>query len=121
MAVDDSPDVLNLLQTALTQKGYRIRTAIDGRKALEMLKSERPRLILLDMKMPVMDGWEFAKEFRDKYGRSIPIIVMTAAEDSKLRADEIGADAYLGKPFELPDLYDLVDDTVLGENWEETR
>jgi CheY-like chemotaxis protein len=68
--------------------------------------------VLLDMRMPRMDGWAFSKIFRERYGRRIPIVVVTAAEDSKLRADEIGADADLGKPFELDKLYEVVADTL---------
>lgn len=113
LAVDDAPDVLDTLRVALSEAGYRVSVATNGLEALRRIEEEKPKLILIDMKMPVMDGWEFVSEFRNRYGRSVPITVMTAAEDSKLRADQVGADSYLGKPFDLSELYEVVEDTVL--------
>jgi DNA-binding response OmpR family regulator len=112
LLVEDELDLLDLEREALTDKGYRVVTAQNGAEALERIRDEVPALILLDMRMPVMDGWTFARLVRENYGRQIPIAVVTAAEDSKLRADEIGADADLGKPFEMRELYELVEDTV---------
>ena len=113
LVVDDSQEILSLVETVLVRHGYRVTTAEDGKRALERIAEEPPRLILLDMRMPVMNGWEFVRVFRDLYGRSIPITVMTAAEDSELWADEVGADSYIGKPFNLKDLCRVVDDTAL--------
>jgi CheY-like chemotaxis protein len=113
LAVDDSPDILMILQRALSRRGYQVETAENGLEALEKLQQITPKLILLDMRMPLMDGWQFVREFRNRYGRSIPIAVMTAAEDSKLRANEVGADSYIGKPFDLSRLYEVVEDTLL--------
>lgn len=112
MVVEDEPDMLGLMDEALTAKGYRVVPAHHGEEALQRITEEEPQLILLDMRMPVMDGWTFARVLRDRYGRRIPIIVVTAAEDSKLRADEVGANADLGKPFELARLYEVVADTI---------
>jgi CheY-like chemotaxis protein len=67
-----------------------------------------PGLILLDMRMPVMNGWEFAREYRARHGRAAPIVVVTAAEDARARAQEIGADAWLEKPFDLDDVVRMV-------------
>jgi CheY-like chemotaxis protein len=112
LIIDDDPDLLELEAEALTRKGYRVSTAAHGGEALQRIAETEPQLILLDMRMPVMDGWEFARAFRERYGRRIPIVVVTAAEDSKLRADEVGAEAHLGKPFDLDDLYAVVEDTL---------
>jgi CheY-like chemotaxis protein len=60
-----------------------------------------PGVILLDMRMPVMNGWEFARAFAERHGRACPIVVVTAAENARLRAEEIGADAWLEKPFDV--------------------
>ena len=60
-----------------------------------------PDLILLDMLMPVMDGWQCARELRARYGRSVPIVIVTAAEHARASAAQIGADAVLSKPFEV--------------------
>lgn len=112
LIVDDDPDMLDTTEEALVARGYRVVTAKNGQEALQRVAETRPQLILLDMRMPVMDGWAFARAFRERYGRTIPIVVVTAAEDSKLRADEIGAEGELGKPFELDDLYAVVSDLV---------
>ncbi len=112
LIVDDDPDILDLVEQALVAKNYRVAKARHGEDALDLISKEEPQLVLLDMRMPVMDGWAFTRIFRDRYGRRIPIVVITAAEDSKLRADEIGAEAHLGKPFELDQLYEIVADVV---------
>jgi CheY-like chemotaxis protein len=113
LVADDDPDMVSILAEALSFKGYRVVTATNGKEGLERIESERPRLILLDMKMPVMDGWAFAKAFHERYGRSIPIVVMTAVEDSELRAAELGAEAELGKPFNMQQLYDVLEDMLV--------
>lgn len=112
LIVEDDPDILDVEADALTRKGYKVLKAHNGEDALEELDKALPQLILLDMRMPVMDGWTFTQIVRDRYGRGIPIVVVTAADDSKLRAAEVGADADLGKPFELEQLYEVVHDTI---------
>lgn len=112
LIVDDDADMLELVDSALRTKGYRTATAWNGEEALKRIAEAEPELVLLDMRMPIMDGWTFARIFRDRYGRRIPIVVLTAAEDSKLRAAEIGANGALGKPFELARLYEVVTDTL---------
>lgn len=113
LVADDDPELVNVLVEALTLKEYRVATAANGKEALARVEQERPQLILLDMTMPVMDGWTFARALRERYGRGIPIVVITAVEDSQLRADELGAEGELGKPFTLEQLYDVVDDLVI--------
>jgi CheY-like chemotaxis protein len=88
--------------------GYQVLTAADGQEALELVSRELPAVILLDMRMPRMDGWQFAREFRSRYDRLAPLIVMTAAQDARQRAEEVGAEAYVGKPFDLADLLRVV-------------
>lgn len=113
LVADDDPELVAIVEVALSSRGYRIATAKHGREALERIEQERPALVLLDMTMPIMDGWTFARALRERHGRGIPIVVMTALKDSQLRSDEVGAEAELGKPFELQTLYDVIDD-VLG-------
>lgn len=112
LIVEDDPDILDVEADALTRKGYSVLKANNGEDALKKMEETLPQLILLDMRMPVMDGWTFTQIVRDRFGRGIPIVVVTAADDSKLRAAEIGADADLGKPFELEELYEVVHDTL---------
>jgi CheY-like chemotaxis protein len=80
-----------------------------GAVALELVEGEPPSLILLDMRMPVMDGWTFARAYRARPGPYAPILVLTAARDPETRAAEIQADGCLSKPFDLEDLLNLVD------------
>jgi CheY-like chemotaxis protein len=110
LIVDDDSDLLEPVEQALVARGYRVAIAHNGEEALQRLTEVEPQMIVLDMQMPVMDGWQFARVFRERYGRKIPIAVATAAEDSKLRAAEIGANAALAKPFELERLYEVVSD-----------
>ncbi len=109
LVVDDDPDLLNMVELLLDAEGYRVDTARDGEEALQKVAQELPALILLDMKMPGMDGWTFAREFRNLYDRRAPIVVLTAAEDAQKRAEEIDAQAYLGKPFDIDDLIRIVE------------
>ena len=109
LAVDDDIDLLGMVQLLLEDAGYRVATAADGQEALEKVAAELPDLILLDMKMPGMNGWEFARVFRERYNHLTPIVVLTAAEDARKRAAEVGADGYLGKPFDIDDLVRIVE------------
>ncbi len=101
LVVEDDPDLSALLAVILSEAGYPVMTAGDGLEALERVAERLPGLVLLDMRMPRMNGWEFAREFRARHGRAAPIVVVTAAENARLRAEEIGADGWLEKPFEL--------------------
>jgi len=109
LVVEDDPDLVDLMAVILQDAGYRVATATDGLEALARIEAEMPSLILLDMRMPRMNGWEFAGEFRSRWDRSCPIVVVTAAENARLRAEEIGADGWLEKPFELEDVVRMVE------------
>jgi CheY-like chemotaxis protein len=109
LVVEDEQDILFALKQILLAQGYRVAEAANGRDALEWMEhSEMPDLILLDMKMPVMDGWQFAKEFRRRWDHSCPILVMTAAADAEKRAQEIHASGWIGKPFLFSELIESV-------------
>jgi CheY-like chemotaxis protein len=108
LVIEDDLDLLGLVEMLLQDAGYRVRAASDGRQALERVSQEMPGLILLDMRMPVMNGWEFAREFRAQHGRACPIVVVTAAENAELRAAEVEAEAWLAKPFDLDDVLRMV-------------
>ncbi|HEX2922834.1 MAG TPA: response regulator [Chloroflexota bacterium] len=108
LVIDDDHDLLTLVAFLLEGEGYRVLTASDGREGLARLEEEMPDLILLDMKMPVMNGWEFAREYHATYEVRAPVVVLTAAEDARKRAMEVGAAAWLGKPFDLDALVAMV-------------
>ena len=109
LVVEDSPDLREMMHVLLDDEGYRVLVARDGQEALDKVAEEMPGLILLDMKMPGMNGWEFAREFQARYGHAAPIVVVTAAKDARQRAEEIDAQGYLSKPFELDDLIRVVE------------
>ncbi len=115
LVVDDDPDLRELMKLLLEGAGYVVQTASDGRDALERVSLKLPALVLLDMKMPGMNGWQFAEELRRAYARRVPIVVVTAAEDARKTAEEIGAEGYLGKPFDLDDVLALVEHCSTGD------
>ncbi len=109
LLVEDDLDIQSVISMVLELDGYKVKLANNGVQALEFLSREKlPDLILLDMRMPIMDGWQFASEFYKIYGRSVPIIVVTAAADAEQRAIDIQANGWLGKPFDLAVFQDLV-------------
>ncbi|HVI96458.1 MAG TPA: response regulator [Anaeromyxobacter sp.] len=108
LVVEDDPDLLALMEMILQDAGHHVRTAPEGRAALARVAEEMPGVILLDMRMPGMNGWEFAREFRARHGRASPIVVVTAAENAAARAAEIGAEGWLAKPFDVGDVLSAV-------------
>jgi two-component system, chemotaxis family, chemotaxis protein CheY len=109
LVVDDDPDILEALSEILEAEGFGVRRAKNGLEALDRLGPVAPDLVLLDLMMPVMDGWEFAQKMRqkDEFSR-VPIIVLSADRNVGSKAKEIGAVGHLAKPFELNDLLDMV-------------
>jgi two-component system, chemotaxis family, chemotaxis protein CheY len=108
MVIDDDEAIREFVSWVLSDDGYEVVTANHGAVALGMLERWHPDVILLDMRMPVMDGWEFSRAYREMDNSHAPIVVLTAARDAADSADEIGADGYLSKPFDLLDLLDVV-------------
>jgi DNA-binding response OmpR family regulator len=108
LITEDDDDLRALVETMLALEGFDVQTARHGREALERVAEQMPDLILLDMKMPVMDGWTFAREFEAQHGRSVPVVVLTAAEHAALRAQEIGAAGWIAKPFQYDQLVSAV-------------
>lgn len=98
--IEDDDAIRYTLGLILDSTGYSIVFADNGQEALQQLASSSlPDLILLDMLMPLMDGWTFASRFHARYGHAVPIIVMTAASDPGQRSREIDAEGCVSKPF----------------------
>ena len=109
LVVEDEAEIRDFVAMVLDSEGYRVTTAANGALALDEVGREPYDLILLDMRMPVMDGWSFARAYREGItGPHAPIVVLTAARDAAERADQIHAEGYLGKPFDLDDLLSMV-------------
>ena len=103
LVVDDERDVVDLIETRLDLSGYEVLNAYDGLSALEIAKSQKPDLIVLDIMMPKLDGFNICRmlKFDNKY-KDIRVILLTARvqEEDRLLGQEVGADAYLTKPFD---------------------
>jgi len=110
LVIDDDPAILMTVADILRDEGYVVRTAAGGMEGLAAIDDHRPALILLDMRMPVLDGWGVARALRDR-GVTVPLVVMTAAQDMRW-GQEIGAAHTLAKPFDLLDLLTVVEQIV---------
>ena len=99
LVVDDEKRILSLLEAYLEQQGFLVTTATNGKEAIFIARHEKPDLIILDIMMPEMDGYEFMRQHRKE--RETPIILLTAKveEDDKVIGLELGADDYVTKPF----------------------
>jgi DNA-binding response OmpR family regulator len=107
LVVDDEPQVVWMLQFSLEAEGFQTFAARDGRTALDELRQHRPQLMLLDIMMPVMDGWSVLQEVRDLPEGERPRVVVVSARASlrdRAKAAELGADAFVAKPFNVDDL-----------------
>jgi DNA-binding response OmpR family regulator len=103
LVVEDDTSILDMVMQILRAEGYPVVGAKNGVEGLAHVDRSAPSLILLDMRMPRMDGWEFAAALRAR-GVASPVVVMTAADNAKRWADEVGADGYVMKPFEVLEL-----------------
>ena len=111
LVVDDSITVRRVTQRLLKREGYRVALAADGLQALEKLQEEKPAVVLSDIEMPRMDGFDLARNIRgDARLRDLPIIMITSriAEKHREHAKELGVDHYLGKPYSEDELMGLV-------------
>jgi len=108
--VDDDPVVRDLVATLLETEGYEAVVAGDGLEALTKLNGPRPALILLDLMMPRLDGFQFAEELKRRGPQAkIPIVVLTASGLAQEAARQIGAQGYIEKPFDFSELIEHVE------------
>lgn len=117
LVVDDEPELAEMLMYSLQQQGYAALSAGDGFNACRLIERERPDLILLDIMMPDLDGWEVCRLLRsvpDEDIASIPVVMLTALSDlnDRLRGLELGADAYVAKPYSLREVLALTDNLI---------
>ncbi len=106
LVADDEPAIVEMIRDILEEYGFRVVTAANGSEALRLVEAAQPEVVLLDMNMPVLDGEGFVAAVRER-GLHIPIVIMTAGSSAKRWAAQLGADAYLSKPFELANLIDV--------------
>ena len=109
LVVDDDATIREALATLLTMEGYRVDAAANGAEALQAVERELPALVILDMHMPMVDGWAFAEAARAE-GFDPPILVVTATATSAERAaQEISAAGFMAKPFDIAELLEAVE------------
>ena len=111
LVVDDDVAIRRVVAAALADEGYAVVQAADGNAALAAVRAAPPCLILLDLRMPGMDGWEFARRYRalpPPPGPPAPLVCVTAAVDAAAWGAQVGAAATVGKPFDLDDLVAVV-------------
>lgn len=113
LIVDDDPAIRSTLSEVLEEEGYAVETATNGAEALEAVARATPAVVLLDMRMPVLDGWGFARALGERRA-SLPIVVMTAAQEASQWSHEIGATLVLAKPFDLDELLRTVERALKG-------
>lgn len=110
LLVDDEEELALAVKIRLQSKGLQVETAINGREALERVAASRPDLIVLDIRMPVMDGYSCLRELNSRYGRGeIPVIILTARDRMQELFELEGIEDYVVKPFDHEDLLTRID------------
>jgi CheY-like chemotaxis protein len=118
MVVDDNPDIITIVRTILEGKGFNVLSASSGSECLEVLKSQKPDLIVLDIMMPEMDGLEVLTRLKGMTEfNSVPVVLLTAKVqyEDVLGGYKLGADYYITKPFTSTQLINGIN-LLLGEN-----
>ena len=111
LLVEDNEMNRDMLSRRLERRGYQVVIAVDGQQGVDMARSEKPDLVLMDMSLPVLDGWEATRRLKaDADTRPVPIIALTAhaMAGDREKAMEAGCDDYDTKPIELPSLIDKI-------------
>ena len=114
LVVDDDPDILQTLGLCLSSEGYRVLMAANGKEALDILEREHPSVILLDLMMPVMDGWQFVAELDHRGQRDVPLLILSADRSVQGHAQQLRASGHLAKPFDLEELLGKVQQLTGG-------
>jgi DNA-binding response OmpR family regulator len=115
LVVDDDPAIVGMLETRLSSTGYRVLTAADGEEALQQARDNRPAVVVLDVMMPKMNGWEVARALRqDQDTKDVKIVMLTAIgpQVNEMTSPLYGADAHIDKPFEFKELEAIISDLL---------
>ena len=108
LIVEDNAGVRQIVCDTLADEGWPVQAAQDGQQALDLAEQQRPALVVLDLAVPVRDGFAVAAQLRSAYGDSLPILVISGDGYTAEKAERVGAYAYLRKPFDLSDLVEVV-------------
>ena len=109
LVVDDSPTIRKIVEVTLKREGYRVNTCESAMKALASVTDEQPNLVLLDVMLPIMDGYQLCKIIKSRY-RNLPVIMLTSKDGfiDKIRGKMAGSTQYITKPFEPKELLAIV-------------
>jgi two-component system KDP operon response regulator KdpE len=114
LIVDDDDELAEVLRQALRESGYAVATVRHGAAALDLIEQIRPDLILLDLTMPIMDGWSFVTQYRRSERAGGRIVLLTGHPDVREISASLGADGYVGKPFGLSELLSTLQQQLGG-------
>lgn len=118
LIVDDEPEIRFLTRLMLEKAGHSVIEAADGDEGLRILENDKPDLILLDVMMPGLKGWEICKKIKaDRETRDIPVVMFTVrtSKESKERSRKCGAEAHIDKPFDRKELLNVVNGLLKNE------
>jgi DNA-binding response OmpR family regulator len=111
LVVDDHPEIRDLMVKILERRGYRVSTASDGHDALTQFALVRPDLVITDLSMPGLNGYQLCRLIRGI--SSVPVLIMSAQKGVEEKAYEMGADAFVSKPFDMEALWAEIDELLL--------
>ena len=111
LVVDDHPEIRDLMVKILERRGYRVSTASDGHDALTQFPLARPDLVITDLSMPGLNGYQLCRLIRGI--SSVPVLIMSAQKGVEEKAYEMGADAFVSKPFDMEALWAEIDELLL--------
>ncbi len=117
LVVEDEESLLKLESILLSSKGYNVTGVMDGKSALEEVMTHRPDLVILDIMLPEIDGFEVCRRIRENPATStIPVVMLTAKKNSQdvARGAEVGANAYLTKPFKSAKVIEVIEELLGG-------
>ncbi|HOL49608.1 MAG TPA: response regulator [bacterium] len=117
LVAEDDPETRLILQQGLLRAGYRVVIAEDGEQALERFRESRPDLVLLDIDMPRLNGWEVLERLKSGWrSRRVPVVMVTGktSDEDKIRGYELGVDYYVTKPFNTQRLLPIIRNLVSG-------
>ncbi len=115
LVVEDEESLLKLESILLSSKGYNVTGVMDGKSALEEVMANRPDLVILDIMLPEMDGFEVCRRIKENPATSsIPVVMLTAKKNSQdvARGTEVGANAYLTKPFKSAKVIEVIEELL---------
>ena len=110
LVIDDEKEMADTIKSALTARGYEVVSAFDGEEGLKKIQSEKPDLVICDIRMPKIDGWEVLRKMREDAAKWIPVIMVTVLKDPSdvKKGYEHQADYYVTKPFSIKELLEGV-------------